>query len=98
MIDEKNEIINDLKQKVYKIISLYNQSIEKNYNLEQKNKKLIIELNNKKQEIKELQEKYTLLKVAKTVSVNVKDVNDTKNKINRIIREVDKCMALLNNE
>ncbi len=98
MIENKNEIINDLKQKVYKIISLYNNLIKKNNNLEQKNIELITELNNKKQELKELQEKYNLLKVAKTVSVNVKDITDTKNKINRIVREVDKCMALLNNE
>jgi len=98
MIEDKNEIINNLKQKVYKIISLYNETIEKNYNLEKKNKELLIQLNNNKNELKELQEKYNLLKMAKTVSANVKDVNDTKNKINRIVREVDKCIALLNNE
>ncbi len=98
MIEDKNEIINELKQKVYKIISLYNESIKKNYNLEQKNIELLNKLNNSKNEIKKLQEKYDLLKIAKTVSTNVKDVNDTKNKINRIIREVDKCIALLNNE
>lgn len=98
MYNEKNEIIENLKQKVNKIISLYKNELEKNNELEKKIKDLSDNLTTNKQNIINLQKNYDLLKIAKTVSNSVSDVNDTKNKINRIVREVDKCIALLNNE
>lgn len=45
---------------------------------------------------KELEAMYTNLKMARTISIRDKDINDTKLRLSRLVREVDKCIALLN--
>lgn len=44
----------------------------------------------------EEQEKYRLLKIAKTIEGSGTDSRETKNKINTLIREIDKCIVSLN--
>ena len=45
----------------------------------------------------ELEKKYENLKIAKVLSsVPGEDVHETKLQVNRIVREIDKCIALLN--
>ena len=45
---------------------------------------------------KELEVRYANLKMARTISIHDKDINDTKQRLSRLVREVDKCIALLN--
>lgn len=45
---------------------------------------------------KELEAMYTNLKMVRTISIRDKDINDTKLRLSRLVREVDKCIALLN--
>lgn len=45
---------------------------------------------------KELEAAYTNLKMARTISIHDKDISDTKQRLSRLVREVDKCIALLN--
>ena len=45
---------------------------------------------------KDLEVMYTNLKMARTISIHDKDINDTKQRLSRLVREVDKCIALLN--
>ena len=45
---------------------------------------------------KELEVMYTNLKMARTISIHDKDISDTKQRLSRLVREVDKCIALLN--
>ena len=47
---------------------------------------------------KELEVRYTNLKMARTISIHDKDINDTKQRLSRLVREVDKCIALLNDK
>ncbi len=46
--------------------------------------------------LKELEARYTDLKMVRTISIRDKDINDTKQRLSRLVREVDKCIALLN--
>jgi hypothetical protein len=46
--------------------------------------------------LKKEQEKYRLLKIAKTIEGSRTDSRETKNKINTLIREIDKCIVKLN--
>ena len=39
---------------------------------------------------------YTNLKTATTISLNGSDVKETKLRLSKLVREVDKCIALLN--
>jgi hypothetical protein len=41
-------------------------------------------------------EEYRLLKIAKTIEGSTKDSRETKNKINALVREIDKCIVKLN--
>jgi hypothetical protein len=47
-------------------------------------------------EKEDLDHRYNTLKLAKSLTGDGKDSQDAKLKINRIVREIDKCIALLN--
>jgi hypothetical protein len=44
----------------------------------------------------ELEVVYANLKIAKTISLTDSEVKDTKQRLSKLVREVDKCIALLN--
>lgn len=48
------------------------------------------------EELTNEKEKYRLLKIAKTIEGSTKDSRETKNKINALVREIDKCIVKLN--
>ena len=57
-------------------------------------KKLISE---KDKEIKKLEEKIKLLRITKSVnSEESENIKESRKKINEYVREIDKCVALLN--
>jgi len=89
-------LINELKHNVRRLID----SLEKNKDeLEAiRNEKKIIELQfeAKKDEYEVLKKRYENLKVAKAFVEGDPDNQAAKQKINKIVREVDKCIALLN--
>ena len=92
-INEIRSVFDDVYEKNNKLSS----QIELN---ESKILELKNELNDKSKIIDELKEKYNILKMTKkleTPSLNVKEYNkELKLKINEMLREIDKCMALLN--
>ena len=45
---------------------------------------------------KELEAMYTNLKTARIISINDNELRDTKQRLAKLVREVDKCIALLN--
>ena len=45
---------------------------------------------------KELEAMYTNLKTARILSINDNELRDTKQRLAKLVREVDKCIALLN--
>lgn len=49
-----------------------------------------------KEKLEQSQEQYRLLKVAKTIEGSKEDNKETKQKINSLIREIDKCIIRLN--
>ena len=53
-------------------------------------------VNDKEDKIIALQEKVKLMNISKSVDSNKDDVKATRLKINEYIREIDKCIALLN--
>ena len=60
-------------------------------------KKIDEEKSNLQNEINQLQEQVKLLKLAKQLEGDsVKDTKEVKLKINEMVREIDKCIALMN--
>lgn len=45
----------------------------------------------------ELQRKYDILKIAKIIEMTNLDTHKAKLQLNKIVREIDNCIALLNN-
>jgi predicted nucleic acid-binding Zn-ribbon protein len=54
------------------------------------------ELGDQKQQMDDLAEKNKVLKVAKSLNESGGSSTETKLKINELVREIDKCIALLN--
>jgi len=85
-----------LEDKLKNLLSNYEFLKEENEALLQNNTKLHILLQEKEQEIKQQQEAYALLKVAKTIEGSKENTRNTKLKINALVREIDKCISELN--
>lgn len=85
-----------LEDRLKNILSNYEFLKEENEVLLHNNTKLHLLLQEKEQQLKSQQEKYDLLKVAKTIEGSKENTKNTKLKINALIREIDKCIIQLN--
>ncbi len=90
------EAIHLLEVKLKDLLVRYEFLIEENEVLLQQNGKLQILLSEKEQQLEEQKKQFDLLKVAKTMEGSNEDSRNTKLKINALIREIDKCILLLN--
>lgn len=96
MTPELEKEIELLKENVIKIKELHSESISENFRLRQEIEKLSIEIELKDKENKDFENKYESLKLAKIIASSSTDAHDAKIKLNRIVREIDKCISLLN--
>lgn len=90
------ESIHLLEDKLKNILSNYEFLKEENEALLHNNTKLQFLLEEKSQQLKNQQEEYDLLKVAKTIEGSKENTKNTKLKINALVREIDKCITQLN--
>ena len=89
-------IINNIEVKVGKLVTKCSQlSVEKD-NLQQNNDALNVQLQEKEKRIVTLQDKVKLMNISKSVDATKEEVKATRLKINEYVREIDKCIALLN--
>lgn len=79
------------------------QLILKYQELEKENQELYAMVDEKDQalkvvsaENKKLKADYDDLKLAKMIDINSQELGDAKNKVAKLIRDIDKCIALLN--
>ena len=89
-------IINNIGLKVGKLIEKGNQLKSEKKSLQQDNDTLDAQLQEKKKQIVALQDKVKLMNISKSVDVSKEEVKETRLKINEYVREIDKCIALLN--
>ena len=86
----------DLK-KVNKLIQLYQSAQKEKEETLTENNQLISDLSDKDKTINSLEEKIKLLRITKSVSTQDDEKNkESRQKINEYVREIDKCIALLN--
>ncbi len=88
-------LVSGIEFKLKKLIEQNNQLKIENSHLLKKNDEFNNRIENKNKSIKELEEKYKVLKIAKTLE-NSSNSFDQKIKINEMLREVEKCIGLLN--
>lgn len=95
---EKNNIIYEIRQKFKEIINNYNKIKQRNLELEEENKNLKTTINLLNKKIQEFEDKELKKNLAKTILATSKDSHDVKIKLNKIVRDIDRCIALLEKE
>ena len=90
------DIINNIEVKLGKFIAKHQQLSNERLILEQENNDLSDELRKKEDEILSLQDKIKLINISKSTEVSKEEVKAGRLKINEYVREIDKCIALLN--
>ncbi len=96
MANENIEIVNNLQDKIMRLVERYERMRSDNEKLKMQNDQLTTQLEGSAREMADLKEKYNTLKFSKTIEASSGDVHFAKIKINQIVREIDKCIALLN--
>jgi hypothetical protein len=89
-------IVNKIEVKLGKLIAKYQQVKQEKLILQQENEDFVASLKLKEIEILNLQEKVKLMSISKSVDASKQEVKETRLKINEYVREIDKCIALLN--
>ena len=89
-------IINNIELKIGKLIEKIKQITAEKNSLAQNNDALNAQLEEKEKQIVALQDKVKLMNISKSVDATKEDVKATRLKINEYVREIDKCIALLN--
>ena len=90
------DIIDNIEKKLNQFVSKHHDLQKKETNLIEENNKLFVELKKKEEEIVNLKEKLKIINISKSVDASQEDIRLTKLKINGYLREIDKCIALLN--
>ena len=90
-------LVGNIENKVNKLIQLYQSAQKEKEETLTDNNQLISDLSDKDKTIKSLEEKIKLLRITKSVSAQNDERNkESRQKINEYVREIDKCIALLN--
>ncbi|MEE9462643.1 MAG: hypothetical protein V3V53_12470 [Bacteroidales bacterium] len=85
-----------LQLRIRQVVELYQKEKTENGQLKKKSIELEEKLKLDDNRLNDLEEKYNKLKISKALIASSNDVHDAKLKVNRMVREIDKCIALLN--
>jgi len=88
--------LSKVQQNIEKIFELNNHLKTENQQIKTENKNLLVDLQSKQKEIKTINEVKHSIKIAKSFGDSEEKSTEAKLKINEYIREIDKCIALLN--
>tara|TARA_B100001175_G_C19157838_1_gene471409 strand:- start:2 stop:283 length:282 start_codon:yes stop_codon:yes gene_type:complete len=89
-------IINSIEVKLGKLIVKLGQLQLEKSDIQEDNDALNAKLQEQEKKIVALQDKVKLMNISKSVDIDKDDVRSTRLKINEYVREIDKCIALLN--
>ena len=92
-----NNLISGIEIKLNNLLSSYKKVKSINSNLKEENANLLSEIEQKNIEINTLKDKIKIISISKSVDASKGEIKQTKLKINEYIREIDKCIAQLNN-
>ena len=96
-MDEEQEIIvQELIERVRGLMSRYSELKEHYDLLNHENDDLRHQIEEQNIKIDKLEQQYNLAKVATNVLAPVEDKDEARAQLNRIVREIDNCIALLN--
>lgn len=91
-----SEINTRIKNKVQFLVAAYERIKQENEHLSLRKAELENQLNQKDMVIVELEERCSRLKLAQALEGSETARHDAKIRVNNIVREIDRCIALLN--
>lgn len=96
MTERETVLLREFKEKLDKLMDFHMKIKSENKSL----KAIILEkeecISNLRLQNEEILEKYEHLKMARSLTGNDNEAHEAKIKINRIVREIDQCIAMLN--
>ena len=95
MTENDIAIINDFESKLHRLIYEYNRNAEKNKELSDKIAKKENTLMELQQRCNALENSYNNLKQAKIISLSDAGIEGTKERISKLVREIDRCIESL---
>ncbi|MBN2743653.1 MAG: hypothetical protein JXR39_07135 [Marinilabiliaceae bacterium] len=96
MVDSNKELVHNLELKIDSLMQRYQALKQEHLMLQRNHESLNGQLAEALSQKTELQGRYDSLKLAKTIELTQVDAHEAKLKINQMVREIDKCIALLN--
>ena len=94
MTNEKEILLNEFKSKFKQLVAVCDRLREENTLLRAKKESLEKELDERADELTVLNSKYENLKTLNSL-ISGDNTHDTKIKLNRIVREIDRCLSLI---
>lgn len=88
-------VVNSLQSKVEKLIQFHNRLKEDYSKLSLENEALIRKIEDQKNKLNKLEDSNKVIKLAKVLSADEAKSVEIKNKINELVREIDKSIAQL---
>lgn len=85
-----------LRSKIEQLIHLHTRAEEENRRLADQVQELQQTINEKNHLIKELEEKNRIIKLGAALSLEKVNKTELKLNINRLVKEIDKCIGILN--
>jgi predicted nucleic acid-binding Zn-ribbon protein len=85
-----------LNRKLDELFARYNNLKSELVNLRNVNEELKVALQDRENRIKELEIKYERIKLSGALLGDGENAQEAKRKINELVREIDRCVALLN--
>ncbi len=93
---DQTEILEGIKGKIQSVKAMLLEQRDQNQVLSEQNDALQEEVQHKQSVINDLEEKNQKMALAKGILAESETSDDARVRINRIVREIDKCIALLN--
>lgn len=94
MTNEKEILLNEFKSKFKQLVAICDRLREENTMLRAKKAALEKQLDEQADQITVLNSKYDNLKTLNSL-ISGDNTHDTKIKLNRIVREIDRCLSLI---
>ena len=95
MYENEKQILTQFEEKLHELIAKYNKQKELNLQLTQQISEKEELLENLQSRYNELEQNYTNLKQARMISISYEEVDNAKEHITRLVREIDQCIDSL---
>ena len=96
VMQELNQVVDRIETKVIEFVGQLQELRSENAELNKTNEELRILLETEEKRNIDLEEQNKVTKIAKSVTLSDDDRKVQKKRLNEMVREIDKCIALIN--